>query len=193
MRQGDIKVTHCNLRTIKNNSLSETTQQDALRFLQLRYLTNPSTNFNRNQQIQIAAGIVPCISGPLVFTVTNKGKNRLELPKQAVIAEIYPISSDFIDEFEVGEDSIKGKDPALRRSTEIQTNKPNQEQSQTRMNKPIQNRSHQLSKRKRRKRQFYHSNITCGQHFGREKTLAPIKRYFYWFCMSDSVTEIINS
>ena len=41
--------------------------------------------------------------------------------------------------------------------------------------------------------QFYHSNISCGQHVRREKTLALIKRYFYWPCMSDSVTEIINS
>jgi len=41
--------------------------------------------------------------------------------------------------------------------------------------------------------QFYHNNISCGQHFGREKTLALIKRYFYWPCMLDSVTEIIYS
>jgi len=37
---------------------------------------------------------------------------------------------------------------------------------------------------------YYHSSLSCGQHFGREKTLSLLKRYFYWPNMFDSIYEV---
>ena len=39
---------------------------------------------------------------------------------------------------------------------------------------------------------YYHSGIACGHHYGREKTLALLKRYFYWPNMFDTVASVIN-
>jgi len=80
-------------------------------FLQVGYLTTPSsTNFRNNCYIQVTAGIVPCVSGPLEITATNIGNKWIQLSKRAVIAEIYPISSDIIiEEAETIRDHLKGK------------------------------------------------------------------------------------
>ena len=39
---------------------------------------------------------------------------------------------------------------------------------------------------------YYHSGIACGHHYRREKTLALLKRYFYWPNMFDTVASVIN-
>jgi len=40
---------------------------------------------------------------------------------------------------------------------------------------------------------YYHGSLACGQHYGKEKTLALLKRYFYWPSMFDTVYEIVSS
>lgn len=40
--------------------------------------------------------------------------------------------------------------------------------------------------------QFYHGTVSCAQHYGREKTMALLKRYFYWPFMADSVAQVID-
>ena len=39
--------------------------------------------------------------------------------------------------------------------------------------------------------QFYHKTISCGLHYGRDKTLALLKKYFYWPFMFESVCKEI--
>jgi len=48
--------------------------QSPLGFLQLGYITDPLfIDFRRNQQIQVTSGVIPCASGIVEFTVTNRG------------------------------------------------------------------------------------------------------------------------
>ena len=43
------------------------------------YFTAPSsTKFRRANKIQVRTGVIPCVSGPIQFTVTNNSKQRLQ-------------------------------------------------------------------------------------------------------------------
>ena len=73
-----------------------------LRYLQFGYLTNPSAqNTVAANKLQVSTGIIPCITAPLQFTITNTSNNRLVLPKQAVLAEVHPLSNNYIHEVEI--------------------------------------------------------------------------------------------
>jgi len=63
--------------------------ESALGFLQIGYFTAPSSkDLHRNNELQVVAGVAPCVSGCLDLTVTNQSKERLEISKHSVIAEI---------------------------------------------------------------------------------------------------------